>query len=445
MLEPESVPSLESPEPATEDGRDIATRRPDIATSGPVPTIIEVERPTVDVPLRTIDVFYGTNRNRASDCLSATSARWNETRCTPASFYAGTTAEALEVGAVTVSFPPDHEVGNVERPFSILSITFRDEDPLRDVVITEIDAMGSDFDRWAASVNAATSDTVNQAFIYVHGYATPFDDAARRTAQVALDLDMDVALGGIPMLFSWPSRGTTQGYVADLDSADDATDALNAFIDIVRSRTAVQRVHLIAHSMGNRVVTEALGERLSRGNQSRLFDELIMAAPDVPARRFQSRFLETLPQLAKRVTLYVADDDVALYVSRALRDKDPRAGQVAGGLLDVEVAGFNAINASSLTRDFLAHSYHANNDSMLSDIYCLLKGADANLRPLIEPVGPAWTFREDRPPSDRADVCASPITPVEQAPWYSALLYWAWLPFAVLALIWWLRGRRAAG
>ena len=49
----------------------------------------------------------------------------------------------------------------------------------------------------------------DQAFIYVHGFQTSFDQAARRAAQLAYDLDFDLEADfrGVPMLFSWPSRG----------------------------------------------------------------------------------------------------------------------------------------------------------------------------------------------------------------------------------------------
>ncbi len=393
--------------------------------------------------LRTVDVFYGTNRERGERCQNVTAVAWRSLDCAPNDFYAGTIGSALEVGRFEVSFPSDHETGAIERPLSILTIAFRDEDPEVDVVITRLESMGQDFDAWTSAIDAVVDESRNEAFVYVHGYATSFEDAARRAAQVAYDLDLDVQLGGIPMLFSWPSRGKAGAYISDMDAADDSTVALNQFLDLVRSSTSVRKVHLIAHSMGNRVVTEALGERVLAGDQQRLFDELVLAAPDVSARRFKEHFLNVLPQLASRTTLYVADDDVALYVSRSIREQEPRAGQVASGLLDVEIAGFDAINASSLTRDFLAHSYYANNDSMLSDIYCLLRGATAAQRPLIEPVGPAWQFREAIEAQSGEVGCSSPIEQKVHAFWWWTLML-ALLAGLALILLWRYRLRQRA-
>jgi hypothetical protein len=56
---------------------------------------------------------------------------------------------------------------------------------------------------------------------------------------------------------------------------------------------------------------------------------------------------------------------------------------------------FDVVNATTLPADFLDHSYYATNHSMLSDIYCLLRGSPAAIRPLIEASGVNWSFRSE--------------------------------------------------
>ena len=65
---------------------------------------------------------------------------------------------------------------------------------------------------------------------------------------------------------------------------------------MVKKQAGIRRVHVIAHSMGNRVVAEALYARGQRAEP--LVDQLVLAAPDVWASRFRNRFLRTLPNLA---------------------------------------------------------------------------------------------------------------------------------------------------
>jgi esterase/lipase superfamily enzyme len=401
------------------------------------PASVEPRETLVDKRLRFVRVFYGTNRNRTDACAGATTTRWDAPgACRPNQFYGGLPASApgpldtpagtgLDVGTVTVTFPPSHASGKIERPPAVFTIEMRGEDPDRDVLIEELHAFGGDYEGWVREVRATGRD---QAFIYVHGFETTFDEAARRAAQVAYDLDFDLAedFRGIPMLYSWPSRGELLAYMADYDASMEATDAFNRFLDLVKLTAGVRRVHVIAHSMGNRVVAEALRERAAPPEP--ILDQLILAAPDIWASRFKTHFLRTLPRLASRVTLYVSDQDRALRESSRIRRDEPRAGERAGGLLEAGagVEGFEAIDASSLDNDFLGHSYYASNRSMLSDIYCLLKGTPAAGRPLLAAAGVAWRFR---PLAElmRLDggACAPPSLPSRSVTARRTWPYWA--------------------
>jgi hypothetical protein len=63
-----------------------------------------------------------------------------------------------------------------------------------------------------ASVSQRTEQSSGrQVFVFVHGYNVAFEDAARRTAQIAYDL----AFSGVPILYSWPSGGQPHRYPVD--------------------------------------------------------------------------------------------------------------------------------------------------------------------------------------------------------------------------------------
>lgn len=382
-------------------------------------SVLQAEPPAlVDKSLRFVRLFYGTNRDRIEPCTHEVEVRWQgRGKCQPSNFFGGFLSkgsggkgEGLEVGTLTVTFPPGHAVGKIERPLQIFTVSFRSEDPEIDVVISELSSFGSDHEAWVRELKMTGRD---QAFIYVHGFQTTFDQAARRAAQLAYDLDFDLEkdFRGVPMFFSWPSRGGVDAYGVDYDVSLESIDAFNLFLDLVKERAGVRRVHIIAHSMGNRVVTEALYARAHTNPQ--LVDQLILAAPDVWASRFKSRFLHTLPRLASRVTLYVSDHDQALLTSSSIRKQEPRAGEVAGGLLEASrgVERFDAINASTLQSDFLGHSYYANHGSMLGDIYCLLKGFPANARPLLVLASAGWQFRS---PAEMVKLQAGACRPEEK-------------------------------
>ncbi len=424
--------------------------------------------PLVDKTLRFVQVYFGTNRKRTAPCIRMATTRWDAPgRCSPNSYYDGLKAEnasdgtpALEVGAAKVTFPANHESGKIERPLRVFSFNLQEEDPDDHVVISEIRSFGADHAAWARELRAAGRD---QAFIYVHGFETSFAQAAQRAAQIAYDLDFDVDedFRGVPMLFSWPSRGGVDAYVADYDTSYESIYAFNRFLDLVKKQAGIRRVHIIAHSMGNRVVTEALFARYERAERLPLVDQLVLAAPDVWADTFKSRLMRILPNLATRVTLYISDKDRALITSSGLRRGEPRAGEVAGGLLEASrgVERFDAINASTLSTDFLGHGYYASHGSMLGDIYCLLKGSPAKGRPLLAPAGSSWQFRpaEELAGIDagscRAAVATAITAAVPSIPTVSPEPPYSWQP-AVAALfgtalltlvVLWLRRRSHVG
>ncbi len=215
-------------------------------------------------------------------------------------------------------------------------------------------------------------------------------------SKIFSDFDQQDDFRGVPMMYSWPSNGRASptAYASDYDRALAEDRAFNHFLTLVKTDAGIDHVHVIAHSMGNLVVASALERRSPRPPQP-IVSQLVLAAPDIPAPLFEQRFLQVLPELAERVTLYVSDQDKALILSSELRKGDPRAGQVEGGLLVASstVKSFDGIDASDLPTDFLRHSYWANNESMLSDIYCLLKGAPPERRPLLLLTGAVWRFR----------------------------------------------------
>lgn len=403
----------------------------------------------VDKELRFVQVFYGTDRERTAPCRKIDTTDWRGVAgCIPNEFY-GSQIGALEVGTVRVTFPPGHRKGDIERPPKIFVFTLRKENPDKDVLIAELNSFGDRYEDWVRDVRNTGR---KQAFIYVHGYANSFAESARRAAQVAYDLDFDVEpdFRGLTMMYSWPSKGkaTAIAYNSDRDASRNAAETFNEFLDLISEDAGVELVHVIAHSMGNRLVANALQSRAaSAGSDSVVVDQLVLAAPDIWADGPEGRFLKSSPKLAERVTLYVSDKDRALAASDKWSGGHRRVGHVDGGFLQTDIERLDPIDASALRTDFLGHSYYADNDSMLSDIYCLFKHNPPDKRPLIRrrAAGTAWEFI----PS--AELAALPTTmcriwdpPGPGRGWIRHLL---WLPAVLvlfLGILFWRRRRAEA-
>jgi esterase/lipase superfamily enzyme len=273
-------------------------------------------------------------------------------------------ASELTRGWFDVSIPRQHRLANIERP-SIWRFEFR-EDPERHFVIVERTVKAAPVFYAELAARVQRSDR-KDAFVFVHGYNVGFDDAVYRTAQIAYDL----GFGGAPILFSWPSNGFALEYVADVNNSDWSVGHLKAFLAEVGANSGATSVYLIAHSMGNRVLTGAL-ERLAADTASAplpRFTHLVLTAPDIDADIFR-QLATTIQKTATHVTLYASSNDRALQLSKRINGY-PRAGDSGAGI--VVVPGIDTIDVSSVDTDFLGHSYYGDNRSVLSDLFNLIR------------------------------------------------------------------------
>ena len=291
-----------------------------------------------------VPVFYGTTRKVASD--------------DERNVY-GHERGRLQYGVSWVSIPRAHEPGELEEP-SVRTLTFR-EDPAKHVVLLEVRAIPKE--RWFADLNASIADThLKQAFVFIHGYNTTFSDAARRTAQIKYDL----GFAGPAILFSWPSHGKTSMYLGDEVNAEWSVPLLARFLVDLRRRTGATNIHLIAHSLGNRVLTRAVQLiALDDTIQPKpIFSQIMLAAPDMDADVFREELAPRMLKAARGVTLYGASDDVAIRVSKKVHDAT-RAGEGGADLPIID--GIDSIDVTGIDASFLKHSY-IGGVSVLGDI-----------------------------------------------------------------------------
>ena len=351
-----------------------------------------------------VRVFYGTNRDRNAETTELNS------------FY-GTTVGKLDLGFLDVSIPSSHTYGDVERP-SLWRLEFS-EDPEKHVVLQSIEPV--DRDEFVNSLAGHVQRSEKQeAFVFVHGFNVAFDEAARRTAQMAHDLTFD----GPPVMFSWPSDGSLSSYVADMDDADASEADFRDFLEMVATESRAKRIHLVAHSMGSRLVTTALN-RLAEESKYReipKLNEVILAAPDVDANVFKNQIAPRILNTADRVTIYASSTDRALQASKAVH-QGHRLG--LGGDDLVTFPDSEAIDVVDATgKDLgwfalgLGHSAYGN--ELLKDIAGVLRGTAAEHRKLEEHIiQTAWQV-----PDEVEEESSQPSLPDAVEPWWKQLLWW---------------------
>jgi esterase/lipase superfamily enzyme len=114
--------------------------------------------------------------------------------------------------------------------------------------------------------------------IYIHGYCVSFEEAALRAAQIGSDLNLQGAMA----FYSWPSKGDLTGYLADSATIDASESFIREFLLDFYRKSGAERVHIIAHSMGNRGLLRAM-ERIVGMSESRVSrGERLSAPPLLP-------------------------------------------------------------------------------------------------------------------------------------------------------------------
>jgi esterase/lipase superfamily enzyme len=298
-----------------------------------------------------VEVFFATDRKFQN--VRNIYQRFGATRSTDG---------ATTFGICQVSIPEGHRIGLLEAPIFKLKLL---EDPDRHVVVLGIDVLPEN-DFFKAVQTSARSSEANDLFVFLHGYHVTFPEAVRRTAQLAFDLNFK----GAPICYSWPSAGEFSKYPADEASAEWSTEHFVTFLNRLVSAGVARTIHLIAHSMGSRLLANALRVITERAPNlgDRRLAQVIFAAPDIDSGLFE-QIGRSAFSFNERTSLYASSNDFALRISQQFH-KYPRAG---GSGSDITILpGVDTIDASQVPMGFLGHSYFGGRTA-LTDIYQLIK------------------------------------------------------------------------
>lgn len=296
-------------------------------------------------------VWFGTNRKPEGES------------------FGGERHDKTTLGRALVHVPGAHRFGEIGSSFwrRLRRFDLRD-DRLRLQAVDEREKENFFEEINAAMQTARASGEMAHALVYIHGFNVSFVEAAIRAAQLGVDLDVP----GATAFFSWASRGTVAAYPVDEASIEASEPAITDFLVDFATRCGAEKVHVLAHSMGNRGLLRAL-QRIAANAQTRgrvRLGQVFLAAPDVDRDLFLN-LADLYPQHAERVTLYASDADRAVHLSARLHDA-PRAGYyapytVAPGVDTVAVPNFDV--------DLLGHGYFSQAEALLHDMYDLMRSS----------------------------------------------------------------------
>jgi esterase/lipase superfamily enzyme/nucleoid DNA-binding protein len=337
--------------------------------SPPAPDFTRAEPPEHKGQI--VRVHYGTDRQPAKQD----------------GYFAEVRGEELSVGWCDVAIPKDHRLAVVERPSWAVG-NWR-ENPDKHFVIVERRRESDPESFWRGLKDAGRSS----ALVFIHGFNVGFDDAVYRTAQISYDLEFP----GTTLLYSWTSNGSVVRYSSDIENNDFTVPTLKDFLTSVANDGGFDDVHVIAHSMGNRALINALYElALEKRVLNAQLHNVVLTAPDIDAGVFL-KLAATMARIAARTTLYASKNDRALKLSMK-KAKYRRAGDATKIVISV---GVDSVDASSVDTDFLGHSYYGDSTTVLSDIYYVVKkslppGDRFGMRPAPRNSPTHWEFRPAR-------------------------------------------------
>jgi len=333
-----------------------------------------VEEPTYI----TLKVFYATDRDKGQ----------GDPEDNPNQFF-NAKRGILSYGTCEVTVPQTHEIGEMERPSS-WKIWTR-EDPTEHIVLFKISEKGKN--KYFQELTQVIKESKRKsALVFVHGYNVSFAEAARRTTQMAYDLHFE----GAPVFYSWPSDsswlydlGFLFKYITAESNAKWTQSHFKSFLKEFVKQSQAENIYLIAHSMGNRVLTETIKE-LTEEQASIKFTAIILAAPDIDAEVFKRDIAPQITQSSSSVTLYTSPKDRALKISKKLHEY-PRAGETQSRIWH-DLKNIEVIDTSNADTSFLGHSYYSSSKLILEDIRQLIQGITPTNRIFQEGY---WKFKSD--------------------------------------------------
>ena len=241
-----------------------------------------------------VDIVVATTRKAAAD---------------PGEMFSGERGPGLSFAEVAVSIPPStaRTEGTVQWPKSLPG------NPATDFVALRTDPLNG-LDTSPSLRRGAGLARRRHVLVFVHGFNNRFEDAVFRFAQIVHDAKADV----VPVLFTWPSRGSVLAYGYDRESTNYSRNGLETTLRTLARNPGVGEITVLAHSMGNWLTLESLRQMAIRdGSVHPKVRNVLLAAPDVDVDLAREAFRD-MGERRPKLTLFVSQDDNALAVSRVV-------------------------------------------------------------------------------------------------------------------------------
>lgn len=273
-----------------------------------------------------VEVFFATNRNPVAKAKGHFGERFHADG--PMFFRVG----AADLRKVSDDPDDGYAIGSVR--------VFEESVSVRRGAVREV--LGSS--RLFADLRAMMLKDKRDIIVLIHGFACTFPESLRRAAQIKQAYLIAPPGGGAAhephvVVFSWPSNGRVQPPWEYHDDRQDAAASGVAMARFMRRFTdflarsegrCEQKIHLVAHSMGNwglRHSVQNLAAIFDRARLPTIFANVFLMAADEDEDAFEHEHkMSRLTELARSIHVYHSRGDLALLVSDTTKFNPDRLG-----------------------------------------------------------------------------------------------------------------------
>ncbi|MDQ1161203.1 esterase/lipase superfamily enzyme [Chryseobacterium sp. SORGH_AS 447] len=251
--------------------------------------------------------------------------------------------------------------------------------------------------------NMSSAKDRSDVMIFIHGYAYDFNDELKAIIDLKkIFIDNPASPVEHILFISWPASSS----IVPLTYFDDKASSINSGTSLMRlfyfytqflkdvfsNRDLApcnQRIHIMAHSMGNRVLQSMLYS-LKSENILRVIDQVLLLNSDVSYKVFEDSedSFNKLPLLSNRVSIYLNKQDVILGISQFTKNiLTPRLGKNGPSNIDRFKDIVSVIDCTFVEDDILDtfkfeignHWGYLSSSMVQNDIFQNLYGIDRNL------------------------------------------------------------------
>ena len=237
----------------------------------------------------------------------------------PGIMFNGLRADAMAFADIQVSIPPDsaRTVGEVQWPKQLPG----------DPAVNFVTKHTAIIDRQTALSlvhSELRRSPKKQVLVFVHGFNNKFEDAVYRFAQIVHDSGTEA----VPVLFTWPSKGSALAYGYDRESSTYSRNQLEDVLQGLCADPSVGEVSILAHSMGNWLLLESLRQMAIRGGRiPPKIKNVLLAAPDVDIDIAREQIADMGP-VKPNFALFLSRSDKALELSKNVWGSKARLGDI---------------------------------------------------------------------------------------------------------------------